>query len=90
MVAPLGAPLNVTLQTKDWPGVRVRGGVLGNGVPLTPPSTAVVNTTLVAVAVPLLLIVMSATVLVPLHRSAVDVLMRGAPAHAVLQPRVKL
>jgi len=49
----------------------------GSGVPLLPPSLAVVNITLLAVAVPLLVMVILATVLPLLHENTVEVLNRG-------------
>ena len=89
VVEPLGAPLKVTVVVAHAPGARLPR-FCGSGVPLTPPSLAVVSTTLLAVAVPLLQTVMVATVLLPLHESTVEVLMRGAPAHAVLHTKLML
>ena len=54
------------------------------------PSLAVVSTTLFAIPVPVLLIVIVAMVLAPLHDNTLEVEIRGAPAQAVLQPNVKL
>ena len=89
VVEPLGAPLKVTVLTDEAPGASVPTDC-GSGVPLTPPNLAVVSTTPLAVAVPLLLMVMVATMLLPLHESTVEVPMRGAPAHAVLQTKLVL
>ncbi len=88
VVEPLGAPLNLTVAVAEAPGTSV-SIVCGSGVPLMPPSFAVVNITLLAVAVPLLLMVIVATVLPLSHESAVEVLMRGAPWQAVLHPSTK-
>ena len=81
--------MNVTVVVAHAPGARLPK-LCGSGVPLTPPRAAVVSTTLLAVAVPLLHRVMVATLLLPLHESVEETLMRGAPAHAVLQTKVVL
>ena len=89
VVDPVGAPVKVIVNVADTPGARLPM-FCGNGVPLMPPRFAVVSVTALAVAVPLLLMVMAATVFPLLHESTVEVLMRGEPAHAVLDPSVKL
>ena len=89
VVEPVGAPVKVMVTVAEAPGARLPM-FCGNGVPLMPPRFAVVSVTALAVAVPLLLMVIVATVFPLLHESTVEVLIRGAPVHAVLDPSVKL
>ena len=87
---PLVAPLNVMLATTDAPGA-IFPRFCGRGVPLTVPSLTIVNITLLAVAVPVLLTLMAATVLPPLQLRVDETPMRGAPAHAFegAEPRAR-
>lgn len=89
VVEPAGAPVKVMVTVANAPGERLPM-FCGNGVPLIPPRFAVLSVTALAVAVPLLLMVIAASVFPLLHESTVEVLIRGAPAHAALDPNVKL
>jgi hypothetical protein len=77
-VSPKGAPENVTVVTTEVPGARVTL-LCGRGVPLTAPILAVVNITLLAVAVPLFVTVIVATVFPPWQERTVDVVTSGEP-----------
>ena len=76
--------MNVTEVTTEAPGARLPR-LCGSGAPLTTPNLAVVNITLLAVAVPPFVTVIVATVFPALQERTVDVLMSGEPWHAPLQ-----